>query len=39
MAAGNQQAAVAFYDASPWWYGAKRIVQRLVPHLLHVGGA
>jgi len=38
MAAGNQQAAVAFYDASPWWYGAKRIAQRLVPHLLHVGG-
>jgi pyruvate/2-oxoglutarate dehydrogenase complex dihydrolipoamide dehydrogenase (E3) component len=39
MAAGNQQAAVAFYDASPWWYGAKRIVQRLVPHLAHVGGS
>jgi pyruvate/2-oxoglutarate dehydrogenase complex dihydrolipoamide dehydrogenase (E3) component len=36
ISAGNQQAAVEFYNASPFWYGAKRIAARIVPYVLRL---
>jgi pyruvate/2-oxoglutarate dehydrogenase complex dihydrolipoamide dehydrogenase (E3) component len=36
IASGNQQAALEFYDASPFWYGAKRIAQWILPYVLRL---